>query len=129
MPKLTEEQMQAALKAATLERGGRPMRTSWTRRNGEYISDEPYTWIYLMRCNRNGLIKIGRSYDPEVRERQLQANDPEIELILLFPELGSHERVLHARYADKRRHGEWFALSHEEIQEISLEGCGVCVKL
>ena len=40
--------------------------------------------IYLMFNSRNGYTKIGRSINPKLREKTLQGEEPEIEMIAIF---------------------------------------------
>lgn len=81
----------------------------------------PSGYIYLMRNCRNGLIKIGFSSNPKFREKTLQSEEPEIELI--FKRKGSFfdEDALHSRFASKRVRGEWFRLSLDDIKSIQSE--------
>lgn len=76
-----------------------------------------YSFLYLMRNNRNGYIKIGYSNDPKYRETTLQAEEPEVELIFQIKTSIKEELALHEKYAAKRLRGEWFDLNIQEIQE------------
>ena len=70
-----------------------------------------------MRNKRNGYIKIGyTSKDPVFREKTLQSEEPEIELIFSFYGLPmKEEKNLHKHFDDKRIRGEWFKLSELDI--------------
>lgn len=68
-----------------------------------------------MRNTRNGFTKIGISKNPNFREKTLQAEEPEIELIYEWAAPPFVERYLHAYYGDKRIRGEWFALNLRDI--------------
>ena len=67
-----------------------------------------------------GLYKIGRSNNPQYRERTLQSEKPTIDLMFKFEGMVMDEKVLHDKYAGKRIRGEWFAIGYEEIEEIKM---------
>lgn len=75
-------------------------------------------FIYLMRNKRNGMTKIGWSINPEFREKTLQSEEPEVEMIAKFPGSLQAEGELHALFIDQRVRGEWFNLSEEQISEV-----------
>jgi hypothetical protein len=66
--------------------------------------------VYFMR-NRDGLIKIGRSYNPEARLKAIGANVPGVELLGTMPN-GNREKEFHRRFAAYRAYGEWFHPAH-----------------
>lgn len=73
------------------------------------------TYVYAMRNKRNGYTKIGRSDNPDFREKTLQSEEPEVEILFYYL---CHPRVetdLHSHYADKRLRGEWFDLTNEDV--------------
>ncbi|MFD2725029.1 GIY-YIG nuclease family protein [Hyunsoonleella rubra] len=74
--------------------------------------------IYLMFNPRNGYTKIGRSINPKTREKTLQGEDPETEIIALWNSPKSIERELHADFSDKRIRGEWFKLGIFDLLKI-----------
>lgn len=76
------------------------------------------TFVYLMLNKRNGYYKIGRSLRPEYREKTLQSEEPEIEMIRYWKALERHEDILHGWFRKKRIRGEWFALEEKDIQKI-----------
>ena len=76
-------------------------------------------FVYLMKNIRNELYKIGFSTKPNVRERTLQSEEPEIALVCCREGTVAHEHALHAKYHDKRVRGEWFRLSLNDVLEIS----------
>lgn len=76
------------------------------------------TYIYLMLNKRNGLIKIGKSNNPRFREKTLQSDEPEIEIIIAWEAPAVVEKELHILFADKRKRGEWFELSTANINKI-----------
>ena len=78
-------------------------------------------WVYVIQAE-NGLCKIGRSVlDPHRRVKALQDNSPwALELVALV-ETGDAfqlEKQLHRQFAHKRKQGEWFALTKEDVTNI-----------
>jgi hypothetical protein len=71
---------------------------------------------YLMIDDATGLVKIGKSINPENRERTLQSEKPTIKMIHYFD--NDIERELHNKFRDKRVRGEWFRLDMNEVSEI-----------
>ena len=74
--------------------------------------------IYLMFNPRNGYTKIGRSIKPKAREKTLQGEDPETEIIALWNSPKSTEKDLHNKFSEKRIRGEWFDLGISDLLEI-----------
>jgi hypothetical protein len=75
-------------------------------------------YVYLMRNNRNGYVKIGFSRNPKHREKTLQSEDPDVELLWSHQGFKYDERELHARYASMRVRGEWFRLTADDVAHI-----------
>ncbi|MFJ8028453.1 GIY-YIG nuclease family protein [Streptomyces sp. NPDC096311] len=76
--------------------------------------------VYLIGSPGSPLVKIGWTDNPERRLRHLQTGSPvPLELLALFE--GGHiaEAELHRRFADKRRHGEWFDLGSDPVGAVS----------
>lgn len=72
-------------------------------------------FIYFIQGESGGLVKIGWATKPEVRMAHMQAHCPVTLRLLHFePGNGKQERELHAKFAEFRKHGEWF----EEAQAI-----------
>ena len=76
--------------------------------------------VYLMKSDRNGRVKIGRTKDkPVYRERTLQSQEPEVRLIfhreVLY--MNETEKYLHRFFKRKRFRGEWFDLSEDDIEK------------
>ena len=64
--------------------------------------------LYVMQ-NEFGLIKIGRSLDPERRRRELAADVRcKIALVHLLPQQGHREEEIHLRLKAHMIEGEWF---------------------
>ena len=77
------------------------------------------TQTYLMMDESCGAIKIGRSGNPEYREKTLCAQMPRVKLIAVCPY--DIERRLHDEYSEKRMRGEWFNLTVRDINQIIKE--------
>lgn len=75
---------------------------------------------YLVAAeNQDGdtLVKIGRAYDVHGRLRSLQIGSPVgLRLIRTIP--FDCEKLMHARFATLRRHGEWFEF-HDDMLGVS----------
>jgi hypothetical protein len=76
------------------------------------------TNIYLMLDENTGYHKIGRSKNPNKRERTLQSEKPTISLFYHCEVPAKIESILHEKYKDYRVRGEWFDLDEEQINEI-----------
>ncbi len=79
-------------------------------------------FIYLMKNKRNGFVKIGFSKKPRHRERTLQAEDPDTEMLFAFVASFHDEEKVHEKFAGKRVRGEWFNLDEADIERIRVEG-------
>lgn len=75
-------------------------------------------YVYLMENKRNGYTKIGFSKKPKHREKTLQSEEPEIELIFKGRATMDDEKLLHEEYSDKRVRGEWFDLTDNDKYKI-----------
>lgn len=105
----------------------------------ETICDERYksqkskipkkTFIYLMRDNATGHIKIGTSKNPKFREKTLLAQVPKIELIFSCYGTFNVEKVTHEKFSQFRMRGEWFDLSDGQIEEVKNFITSECDKL
>lgn len=76
-------------------------------------------YVYLMRNSRNGSTKIGFSKKPRFREKTLQSEEPEIEIICTIPGNIQKERAIQEKYSPARIRGEWFLLSAFDIDDIA----------
>ncbi len=74
--------------------------------------------IYLMNDMRNGFIKIGFSKEPKFREKTLQSEVPEVEIICFFDGSLADEKTLHGFFYEKRVRGEWFNLDSNDMKYI-----------
>lgn len=75
-------------------------------------------FVYLMQNCRNHLFKIGFSRNPQHRERTLQSEEPEVELLWSRPGTRINEIVFHTKFRDKRVRGEWFRLDADDVASI-----------
>ena len=75
-------------------------------------------FTYLMEDIRNGMIKIGKSKNPERREKTLQSEAPSVELRIAVPTENDFESELHSDFGHLRRRGEWFELTRVEIKMV-----------
>jgi Meiotically up-regulated gene 113 len=75
-------------------------------------------YVYLMLNKRNNYIKIGRSKNPSHREKTLQSDEPDIELIVAWAGTPIMEKELHRLFHKKRKRGEWFNLQLNDIKII-----------
>jgi hypothetical protein len=75
-----------------------------------------------MKDNTTGLYKIGKSKNPEYREKTLQSEKPTIKMIKVFE--SDIESDLHKEFADVRVRGEWFKLNRVQRRFQSMEESG-----
>lgn len=75
-------------------------------------------FVYLI-SSASGKCKIGRTESkPDKRLKQLQTGAcEELNVTFVYETKNAVmvERMLHVRFASKRIHGEWFALSNDDI--------------
>ncbi|MFI6448490.1 GIY-YIG nuclease family protein [Kitasatospora sp. NPDC050543] len=76
---------------------------------------EKTEYVYLISSPHARPVKIGRSANPKVRLSNLQACSPvELRLLATFPGGPRLEKHLHQRFADFRKHGEWFDFQKQD---------------
>lgn len=73
-------------------------------------------FVYLGINKLTKRIKIGFSSKPEMRERTLQEEVPDFQIIHKVKGTWRDEQNLHAKFASKRMRGEWFDLNEDEIE-------------
>lgn len=82
-------------------------------------------YVYLLK-GENGLYKIGRSKSPDIRIRDItKAVAPfDIQIVhkAFYPDCYKAESDLHKLFKEKRRRGEWFELSDNEVMAVIAHG-------
>lgn len=86
-------------------------------RSPDRMSDN-ITKVYVMIDKNTGYYKIGRSKNPEKREKTLQSEKPTIEMIFNEDARIRDEKKLHYIFSDKRIRGEWFDLNGTDLNKI-----------
>lgn len=86
----------------------------------ERIPKEPNNkrYTYLMYDEISGYYKIGKSINPEFREKTLMSQAPKIRLIYKCKETTVSEDYLHKLFKYKRIRGEWFDLNTDELDDV-----------
>lgn len=72
-------------------------------------------YVYLIFNNRNGYFKIGRSKNPIKREKTLQSEEPDLELLFYKEADMRIEYELQKYFKTKHIRGEWFKLNIQDI--------------
>ena len=86
------------------------------QKRNSYKNSKGEIKTYLIKNNRNGFYKIGRSNNPLKREQTLQSEEPDIVMVKTWSR--NIERKLHIEYKDYRIRGEWFELSKAQVKYI-----------
>ena len=87
-----------------------------SKKRNSYKNSKGEIKTYLIKNNRNGFYKIGRSNNPLKREQTLQSEEPDIVMVKTWSR--NIERKLHIEYKDYRIRGEWFELSKAQVKYI-----------
>ncbi len=78
-------------------------------------------YVYLVKAE-NGLYKIGRSKTPDVRISTITKTIGPIEIQTIhtafYPDCYKAESELHQMFKEKRRRGEWFELTDNEVMKV-----------
>ena len=78
--------------------------------------------IYLIACtakSRPDRYKIGTAESPKRRLRELQGASPyRLHIVCVGPGGREYEQRLHVKYNGRRRQGEWFKFTKEELPEV-----------
>lgn len=78
-----------------------------------------FGWIYCIRDDRAGVVKIGFSVNPDRRLKQLQtANASTLRLIAAIYSTADFEALLHWSNKSRRLHGEWFDDADGSISSV-----------
>lgn len=78
-------------------------------------------FIYIVKCNRTKLYKIGSTIKQGVEKRvnQLKTSNPDIQLITSFETMDiDDEKYFHDLFQSKRVTNEWFELTDLDLEEI-----------
>lgn len=76
-------------------------------------------YLYLIKCQQ--FVKIGVANDVQNRIAQLSTGNPfklELLAVFAFESANTVEAALHQRFLDKRKRGEWFVLSLQELRTL-----------
>ncbi|EBX1651016.1 TPA: GIY-YIG nuclease family protein [Salmonella enterica] len=75
--------------------------------------------VYVLSSKKTGLTKIGYSSNIPQRIKSLGNSGPYcLKLECLIPGGRETENMLHRKFAAKRKHGGWFALSKDDIEGL-----------
>ena len=75
----------------------------YTKRGSQHWGSDLYVFKAGLYC------KIGRSYDPGRRAKEISSACPfPVEIAGIFPGQGSREGAVHKHFDSKRTHNEWF---------------------
>lgn len=84
-------------------------------------SKEKIGYVYLIRHGKRREYKIGKTYNPVRREGEIRLELPEkvtpIHTIRTDDPTGI-EKYWHRRFADKRKEGEWFELTNQDVNSF-----------
>lgn len=86
-------------------------------------------FTYILK-EKSGFYKIGRSKNVDRRLKDIKCGNPTVEIIKTYK--GDYENMLHRIFESKKVCGEWFALTQEDLDNISLlidiDGCKFIVE-
>ena len=91
-----------------------------SRRSNRNKQTNDSLYIYLIKNNNNGLIKIGSTNDPERRIIELKNKMQEELIIIALSEKTQQktESLIQKEYEGKRQFNEWFKLTENDIKNI-----------
>jgi hypothetical protein len=83
------------------------------------------SYVYLMYNAQTKEYKLGKSNNPQIRQKQLQGVEPNIEIVLEIPLYSARqaftlESLFKETFKAKNTHGEWYKLDEGDIQKIKL---------
>lgn len=89
-------------------------------------------FVYLLKAD-NGLYKIGKAKEIDSRLTQIKPALPyELELVVYYQtaDMTYSELHWHEHFADKRKNGEWFALTETDVKTFKASSMGMenCAK-
>jgi len=75
--------------------------------------------VYVVKSNLNGLVKIGTTTNFKKRRSNIEnSSGSDIEVLAMFYGSLDLEKQLHRQFADKRKRGEWFQISDDDLNAI-----------
>jgi Meiotically up-regulated gene 113 len=90
-----------------------------SNKNSQKIYESNQNKIYLLFDGKNNLIKIGHSKILKIREKTLQGQSPNWNLVTAWIAPQKIESELHRKFSAKRVRGEWFDLTFFDLKEIN----------
>lgn len=68
--------------------------------------------VYFATIREQNVVKIGCSFDPDSRLKEIQVGCPfEVKIEATLPGHHTEEQAIHRRFADDRLRGEWFTIT------------------
>lgn len=119
MARIAEKREEEA--AAAREKRERKEKEREDRKQAMAARRKGVGYVYLMR-GENGLHKIGRAMNVEDRRAGLERSIPvKVEIVhkIACGDYINAEKILHARYAERRIRYEWFDLLPDQVAEIT----------
>lgn len=102
---------------AVLAGNGNPYINPIKKENGKILKPG---YIYLLHAS-NGLYKIGKAKNVDDRLARFEVKLP-LEIALIYSiqvsDMNKAEKTLHNKFIDKRKNGEWFDLSNDDVSYI-----------
>lgn len=96
---------------------------NYDRATGNKVRQPVSGVVYILRAP-NGLCKIGKAKDLKTRLMAYRTHSSEpLDLMVEIAsnDITATEQAIHAEYADKREHGEWFRLTTQDVEVITVK--------
>ena len=108
--------------AAEREKRMEAERVEWKKReeSAYWAREKKPKRIYLMKDGSNGYYKIGISDNPQHREKTLQSEKPDIDMVGHWKQTTDQEKAWHCYFSDQRLRGEWFKLTDVQVKFFCL---------
>lgn len=101
--------------------------------------------VYFATIREQNVVKIGCSFEPESRLKEIQVGCPyPVRIEATLPGSHEEEKALHRRFADDRLRGEWFTITpmidavmaaarraeaeRPKVAQIDPPGCSPCAR-
>ncbi len=94
-------------------------KTNMAPREKNSVDNQKIGYVYLIRHGNRKEYKIGKTYNPIRREGEIRLELPEkVEPIhtIATDDPSGVEKYWHNRFSDKRKEGEWFELSADDVR-------------